>query len=41
MGRVVRVLMKVPAVRRVMVRLANAEAAIARQAARPWTECWR
>ena len=31
MGRVVRALMKVPAVRRVMVRLANVEAAIAKQ----------
>jgi len=31
MGRVVRVLMKVPAVRRVMLRLANMEAAIAKQ----------
>src|SRR5258707_6203005 len=31
MGRVVRALMKVPAVRRVMVRLANVEAAMARQ----------
>src|SRR5882672_4267000 len=31
MGRVVRVLMKVPAVRRVMLRLANMEAALAKQ----------
>src|SRR3954465_15601894 len=31
MGRVVRLLMKVPAVRRVMLRLANLEAAIAKQ----------
>ena len=31
MGRVVRVLMKMPAVRRVMLRLANMEAAIATQ----------
>ena len=33
MGRVVRSLMKVPAVRRVMLRLANAEAAITSQRA--------